>query len=143
MDAAASMALWPDIEPFVAAALARDPWQSTTTREIAEQLTNEDARLLVAVDQGDILGAAVVQMFNLTTGRVIYVLTTAGDKVDQWLGALVERLVDLAVIHGADGVTLTGRPGWSKMLLKYGFKTDQVQMRLEVADERRKKQAEI
>jgi len=141
MDAAASMALWPDIEPFVAAALARDPWESTTTQEVAEQLASDDALLLVAVDQGDILGAAVVQLFNLRTGKVVYVLTTAGDKLDLWVAPMVERLLDLAVIYGADHVTMTGRPGWARALRKYGFKTDQIQMKLEVANVRRQEQA--
>ena len=130
----AAMALWPELEPYVEAALARDPFESVTVAEVAEQLADADAQLLLAVDDGDILGAAVVQMFRVSGGgKVIHVLTTAGDKLDRWLDQLVERLVELAGIYDACGVTLSGRPGWTKTLRKYGFKTDHVQMRLEVA----------
>ncbi len=132
LETEAAVELWPDLAPYVSRALAFDPFESITLERIADQVATGYARLLVAVKDQQILGATVVQMFKKNDERVLHVLTTAGVDLEQWLPALIDELVTLAEEHSSAVITMSGRPGWSKTLRPFGFKTAHVQMRLEV-----------
>ena len=132
LETEASVALWPDLAPYISRALAFDPFESITLERIAEQVATGYARLLVAVKDEQILGATVVQMFKKNDERVLHVLTTAGVDLEEWLPALIDELVTLAEEHNSAVITMSGRPGWSKKLRPFGFRTAHVQMRLEV-----------
>ena len=133
MEPDAAMALWPDLEEYVAAALEHDPFISVTVAEVEQQLAGGYARLLVTTDGDEILGATVVQMFRAGAGRVIHVLTTAGVELDRWLADLVDAVEAIAQANNGVAITMSGRPGWTRTLRQFGFKTQHVQMRREVA----------
>ena len=133
MEAEEAMKLWPDLEEYVAAALEHDPYISVTVAEVEQQLSKGYARLLVTTDDNEILGATVVQMFRAGAGRVIHVLTTAGVELDRWLSDLVDAVEALAQANNGVAITMSGRPGWTRTLRKFGFKTQHVQMRREVS----------
>ena len=132
MDKEAAAALWPDIEPFVERALRHDPFVTHTAEVVGQQLAAGYARLLLSSDDEQILGATVVQLYRAENGRALHVLTTSGVQMDTWLDDLVDELRSMAKANNCVAVCMSGRPGWTRELRKYGFKTHHVQMVMEV-----------
>lgn len=126
-------ALWPDIEQYVERALRHDPFVTATAEIVGQQLATGYARLLLAVrDDANILGATVVQLYRAENGRALHVLTTSGVEMETWLDALIEALREMAQANNCIAVCMSGRPGWTRELRKYGFRTHHVQMVMEV-----------
>lgn len=124
---------WPELVPFVLRALEFDPYESVTVGELLQQVQAGYARVLIAVDEGQLLSATVVQLFKATTGeRVLHVVTTAGENSNVWLPALIEKFAEISKAEGCAKVTMTGRPGWAKKINKFGFKVARVTMEMEV-----------
>ena len=141
LDAKATEHLWPDLEPHVGQAIVRDPYLSISVAEIDQQLRGGFAQMLVAVDDGQILGATVVQMFKRGDKRILHILTTAGVNLDSWLADMLTEIEKVAAAQGIDAITLSGRPGWTRTLRPFGYRTDHVQMIKEVANGSEQKQA--
>ncbi len=133
--------LWPDLLPHVAEAIARDPYMSISINEVERQLRDGFAQMLVAVDDGDILGASVVQMFKRGDKRILHILTTAGVDLVRWMEPMLEEMERLAAVQGIDAITLSGRPGWTRTLRPFGYRTDHVQMIKELENVGRQEQA--
>lgn len=72
--------LWPQVEQFIAAALA---YQDDYTLEHAKvYVTNGTWMLIVAVDdEGVIHGAATIQFYNRPNDRVAFVVTMGGKLI--------------------------------------------------------------
>lgn len=129
---------WPDIEPFIARALEFDLYESITTNEVALQISQGYAHVLVIADGEDLIGATVTQLLQRKDGnRVVHVLTTAGERAAEFLPVLVPELERLAREENAGWVSMSGRPGWAKLLGTHGFKIKSVDMALRVDDEQR------
>ena len=143
LDAEATTHLWPDLLPHVAQAIARDPYISITVEEIAQQLEGGFAQMLVAVDDGQILGASVVQMFKRGDKRILHVLTTAGVDLDRWITPMLAEFEALSAAQQIDAITLSGRPGWTRTLRPFGYRTDQVQMIKELQNGSEQEQAKV
>lgn len=126
-----ALELWSEIEPYIISALEYDLYASTSSDKIKQQISTGFARVLVCVADDEILSATIVQLHkNTRQERVLHVVCTAGDKSEHWLPALVEALRTIASEESCDGVTMAGRPGWTRKLRQYGFKTAQVVMRM-------------
>lgn len=123
--------LWPDVREYVERALVHDPYVTVTADEVGRQLDAGYARLLMTVRNEDILGATVIQMYRAEAGRTLHVLTTSGVEMSEWLDDLVDKLREIADANKCVAVAMSGRPGWTRELRKYGFKTHHVQMVME------------
>ena len=129
--ASSALEFWADIEPYVIKALAYDLTNSTSIAKLQEQISVGYARVLVCADGEQILAATVVQLFkNTNDERILHVVCTAGEGASAWLDTLVQALQDMAQAEDCAGITLTGRPGWTRKLNKYGFRMEVVTMRL-------------
>ncbi len=131
IEAALSLDLWGEIEPFVIRALEYDVYASTSTEKIKEQIRTGYARVLVCTSGDDVLSATIVQLQkNVKQERVLHVITTAGEASEGWLYVLIEGLKEIAESEECEAVTISGRPGWARKLRQYGFRTAQITMRL-------------
>lgn len=128
-----ALKLWSEIEPFVIQALEYDLYGSTSTEKIKKQVSTGFARVLVCTATTDdaILSATIVQLHqNVKQERVLHVVTTAGTNSTAWLPALVEAWKLIAAEQSCDAITLAGRPGWARKMKQFGFKTEQIVMRM-------------
>ena len=143
LDTEATAHLWPELSKHVEAAIQRDPYLSITTAEIGKQLDGGFAQMLVAVEDEKILGVLVVQMFKRGEKRILHILTTAGEYLAKWIAPMLDEVESLAADQNIDAITLSGRPGWTRTLRPFGYRTDHVQMIKELENVGRKEQKQI
>lgn len=125
--------LFTELQPYIVRALAFDPLESITLGEVFDQVGNGSAKVVIAADDHQMLSATVIQLFRTAAGeKVVHVLATAGDRSRDWLPMLTDHLDDLGRAEGATALTMSGRPGWTRKLTQYGFKTAHVFMRREI-----------
>ena len=127
-----TLEFWPELEPFVTDALSYDLYNSVTLDELKRQIETGYARTLLCADDARLQSVTIVQLFkNTHDERILHVVCTAGEDSNAWLATLIDSLRDMAKQESCDAVTMAGRPGWARKLTRYGFKTDQVHMRLD------------
>ena len=131
IDGKSTLEFWPELEPFVIDALSYDLYNSITLAKLKHQIETGYARTLLCADDDKLLSVTIIQLYkNTHDERILHVVCTAGEDSNAWLAILIEALQELAREQQCDAVTMAGRPGWARKLTKYGFKTEQVQMRL-------------
>ncbi len=135
LDRDAAMAMWPDLADYVDRALAHDLFESISIEKVERQISEGFALVFVAHEDGQMLGVTVVQLYSLKGERIVHLLTTTGVRMDEWQAGMIEAVVDLAERQKASSVTMAGRPGWARSLRQYGFKPEQVAMRLKIGDQ--------
>ena len=70
-----------------------------------------------------VLSAAVTQLVKYPTGKVfVTVLFLGGEDLRSFLQPMAEALGEFALLQGATGIELQGRPGWLKALATYGVR---------------------
>lgn len=129
--------LFPELQPYILRALQYDPVESITLKELLEQVRSGMAKVMIAAEDATMLSATVVQLFKTTAGEtVLHVVATAGDRSKDWLPVLVDHLSDIGRREGAKAISMSGRPGWTRKLSQFGFKTEHVVMRLDIENGR-------
>lgn len=131
----AAMQMWGDLAEYVDRALAHDLFESISIEKVERQIREGFALVYVAHEDGEMLGVTVVQLYNLRGERIVHLLTTTGVRMSEWQAGMIEAIVDLAEKQKASSVTMAGRPGWARSLKQYGFKAEQVAMRLRVGEQ--------
>ena len=145
IDGKTTLEFWPELEPFVIEALSYDLYNSITLAQLQRQIETGFARTLLCADDETLLSVTILQLFkNTHDERILHVVCTAGQEVNDWLATLIGALQELALDQKCDAVTMAGRPGWARKLRQYGFKTDQVHMRLNPDEHiRREKRGQV
>lgn len=141
LDPNEALKLWPEMEPLVARALAYDIYATTTPDKLRAQVETGYARVLACFDGPQLISATVTQLYkNINDERILHIVCTAGTNADEWLGVLHEKCKEIAADQDCAAITLAGRPGWVRKLKQYGYKTDQVIMRVNNNGKWRKEQ---
>ncbi len=126
-----ALKLWSEIEPYIIQALEYDLYASTSTEKIKKQVSTGFARVLLCTEGDSIMSATIVQLHrNTKQERVLHVVTTAGTNSTAWMPALVEAWKEIARQEQCDAITLAGRPGWARKMKQFGFRTEQIVMRM-------------
>ena len=121
---------WRDVYgPMIARALAESP-QEESLDDIRENLHCDSMLINISLD-GEIMAVAVLDIVMVRLERLLHVHTLTGARMVQWLPEFVEYLVYLNGALELDGISLTGRAGWQRILARLGFKTKFVIMRHE------------
>ncbi len=132
IDGKDTLEFWPELEPYVIEALSYDLYNSITLPQLKRQIETGFARTLLCADDDRLLSVTILQLFkNTHDERILHVVCTAGQDSNAWLTELIDMLQSMALEQQCDAVTMAGRPGWARKLRHYGFKTDQVHMRLD------------
>jgi hypothetical protein len=135
LNSEAAMQMWSDLAEYVDKALAHDLFESISIEKVERQIREGFALVYVAHEDGEMLGVTVVQLYNLKGERIVHLLTTTGVRMDEWQAGMIAAVVDLAERQKASSVTMAGRPGWARSLRQYGFRQEQVAMRLRIGEQ--------
>ena len=124
--------MWPDtLAPIVEHALALDVYSLDPLQDVALQVQTGAAAVVLVHTGARIDAAAVLQRQRTRAGDYkLHVLAVAGDGFDTWGEVLLDKVREIAGQQGANGITMAGRPGWSRRLNHLGFRTVHVEMEL-------------
>jgi len=114
---------WDMIRPWVARCLKETGREDKfTVQWVMEQLLTDQMQLFIV---GDDDGIVITERMEYPTGLCILDgWSVCGDNMDDWIADCVRDLKIFALANGCSGLCLQGRPGWVKILKKYG--TDKV-----------------
>lgn len=111
-------ALWTEIEPWIADALAVGIVYQPP--DILRALLCKEMKLWIARDGERIKACAVTQLGNYPRLRVCSILVIGGVEMHEWLSYNGE-VEEWAKSQGCEAVEGMGRRGWAKVLPKLGW----------------------
>jgi hypothetical protein len=93
-----------------------------TVEKVIQRLSEDSLRGLVVLDD-DFVPVAFQTMELVQEGdvKILNLVTTAGDRLDEWVDELEQALEVFACDWDCDVIQTRGRPGWFKKLKKYGY----------------------
>lgn len=78
--------------------------------------------LWISFDEtGAIVCFAATAVHEYPLRKVFSCIFCAGDHMDLWADKMMSMLMDYARDCGCASIELTGRPGWTRFLKRYGF----------------------
>ena len=95
---------------------------------IKDSLIKGIMQLWVILDDKDVCAAVVTQAVSYPNQKVIEILFIGGSGMSSWLH-LINDIKLWSKNLGYDAVQIYGRPGWEKLLDKYGFYKTHVLLR--------------
>lgn len=72
-------------------------------------------------DDGVILCFAATAIHEYPLRKVLSCIFCAGDRMDLWADSMMSMLMSYGRDCGCASIELTGRPGWTRFLKRYGF----------------------
>ena len=89
---------------------------------LMQALTDGKMDLWVAFDEGnEIVCFAATAVHEYPLRKVFSCIFCAGEQMSLWADAMMGMLMDYARDSGCSSIELTGRPGWTRFLKRYGF----------------------
>jgi hypothetical protein len=116
-------AVWPLVEPQIAAACRRGRGKETSD-DIRRALKARDQQLWLAWD-GAIAAVAVTQIVRHPRKTCCRIRICAGRKLPSWQ-AYIAAIEAWARAQGCAAMELIARPGWSRVLAPHGYETTHV-----------------
>ena len=111
--------------PVVAAAYLDFPGleEFFTLEELSEKLFQDpNFNVWLYMDKGVVEGYMVTKLMKNKRKTSLHIVGCAGkDIIRKYLPTTMESLEQYAAMIGADEVTLEGRPGWEKVMKRYGY----------------------
>lgn len=89
--------------------------------EVLACLVSGDYELWLARDNGNLDGYVICQWENHARKRRYHILHIAGDGLRKYLTPGLRKIEYYACMCGADEVVFSGRPGWQRLLTRYGY----------------------
>jgi hypothetical protein len=78
-----------------------------------------DDLVWIAVDGGQVIGAATTRLLGNGTAELRNI---AGTRAREWTGPLETQICDWAKAAGATSIASMGRKGWTRIVLKLGWR---------------------
>ena len=78
-----------------------------------------------------ILCAVLTRLSKMRSGLYCEIVAAAGQGAERWVG-LISQIEDWARLEGCTKVTITGRPGWMRLLADRQYRQRQVMLELEL-----------
>ena len=78
---------------------------------------------LVVIDEAtrEIVASQTLEIIEECGGRLMNLVTTAGDRMDEWQDLLAEEIEKLAREQDCQWIQTRGRPGWLRQLKRNGY----------------------
>lgn len=113
--------LWPAATPLIERGCEWHPLLNA--QDIVAILRAGRADLIICVEEGHIIAAAVMDVVQLSTARIGNVLCFAGEfgVYRNYLCAIMDYLEQWSRDHGCNKMCIVGRPGWRKFLNRRGW----------------------
>lgn len=111
---------WPLVSPMLARAVKHNPHMDSA--DVLQLLMSGFAQLIVAIEDGQITVAAVMERANYPKHVVGNILLLAGIRgtMGARLNAVTEHLFRWAKSHGCDRIALIGLPGLTRVVKRHG-----------------------
>ena len=113
--------LWPELLPKVERGLAHGQGDSIAPCHILESIVNGDMGMLVAHQGERIQGAAIFEVNQFPTKKVLFVVLVVGEKLLEWIDELEEALKSYRDRVGADCIEASCRDGLVRILSRRGW----------------------
>ena len=113
--------LWPTVLPMFECALEFEHGQ-LTPEKIYNRIMAGNLVLLVALDEDDkIVAEQTLEVWKTETETICNLVTTGGNRMNEWLTDMAEVIDKLAVEFDCDVIRTRGRLGWLKVLKSQGY----------------------
>jgi hypothetical protein len=110
---------WPQVEPLLARAEKFNATGDYNLAQMKMYVTTGQWTLLVAMDEQEIKGAALMSFINYPNSRIAFVTCAAGKDI--YNREVIEQLYGIAVQMGATKLQAVGRPSIVRLLGRSGF----------------------
>ena len=87
---------------------------------IYEALAARDMQLWVATLDHELVACCVTEIIIYPNKKVLTIFASAGVGLHNWLGCL-SPILEWGKSQGCQASEVYGRPGWARVLAKYGF----------------------
>lgn len=134
-----ALELWPALVPFINRAAHYHPFLDQAGLKLL--VSRGYTTIFVAVEGDAVMGFAAVEVVQYPSHRVANIIFAGGAY--GFLGPLTSGLMDMieawARANECGALSLTGRPGWTRLARRHGWKCQQqVMVHKELTDERRR-----
>jgi len=121
---------WPQVERLLVLATAYSGGRMTV-EDLRERMLDGRYLLWVAHD-GEAIRAAFATRTAVYPRRKVLAVECAGGKgMCEWIELVQQTFRNFARDSGLDGVEMYGRPGWTRVLSRYGWKRAMVVMEVD------------
>jgi hypothetical protein len=107
--------VWSDLEPLLEPAVKRSPDKP----DVLARLLFHDAQLWAVYD-ADVPVAAIVTQIQLANEKRCLIWLVGGSRLREWAGDFIARLEQWARSLGCVALRGVGRPGWARIVKKFG-----------------------
>ncbi len=86
-----------------------------------ETLRDGKMDVWIAFEEDEILAFGATAIHTYPLRKVFSVIFSAGGKLGQWADDMMDMWMSYARDSGCSSIEVTGRPGWTRFLKRYGF----------------------
>lgn len=123
--------MWESFKPYLERAVADYPMEPVTMAELQREVRCGRLMLLQISDgQGTRAICGIRFVRDRDGAKVLHVAYLSGDSHEMWLDELHQHIWDLARSEHCAWISLTGRPGWRKVLERFNDKSKVVAIHL-------------
>ena len=128
--------MWPTVAPLLAPAIKRSGGR-VTMRDLFSGLSEQRYLLWVVYFVPDVTvqAAFVTRVAEYPSRTLLAVDFAGGSRMRGWVGKVQQTFREYARDMGLDGVEMFGRPGWTEVLGRYGWKASMVLVEADAATE--------
>ena len=120
MPAGIAEVMWESFKPYLELALADYPMEPTSMAELEREVRSGRLILLQIADGQGTRAICGIRFVRDRQGeKVLHMAYIAGDSHEMWVDELHTYIWDLARAERCRWISLTGRPGWRKVLERY------------------------
>lgn len=112
---------WEKVEPFAEKA-ARYTYGRYTANDIFSRMQDDNYQTWVAYDGSNFKGLVVTEIMTYPQRKLLSMHFCGGVDLKEWKEPMLTLLQRFAKDMGCDGIESVGRPGWSKVFNKDGYK---------------------
>lgn len=105
---------WPATEPLLQRVYERTG--GDTPADYFNRLTGGKCDLWAILDDGELLAAGITS----TAGNTLVIEAIGGRDMPRWVG-LIDEIGDMARRYGKTEIEIMARPGWQRVLARYGY----------------------
>ena len=114
-------AIWDQVEPILGKSLSTAHGRYTMKSILREIVNFEQHLWIVFDDDKKIIAALTTRFVNYPDKRLLAGQFLGGEKIMQWRDPMLETLERWAKDNNCDGVEMTGRKGFTKVLAPHGW----------------------
>jgi len=120
---------WDKIENYIKNA-AEYTYGRFSAEDLYRLVKADEHQLWVAFDGTDFKSAVITNIVNYPQCKSLCMGFCGGQEVDEWIEPMLTTLKRYAKDVGCDSIEAFGRPGWAKILKKFGYQNTWVTFEL-------------